>query len=252
MKGQISADPIRLHKALARAGIASRRKAEEMIVEGRVLVNRRPVDQLGMKINPDSDTIHVDGHKISVPSESHHDKIYLLLHKPPSVLTTTSDDRGRPTVMDLVAGTSGTRIFPVGRLDFDSEGALLLTNDGDLAHALTHPKFHVAKTYAAKVKGTPKEADLDKLRRGLYLDDGPTRPAHVEVLGKARVNTWVEITITEGRNRLVKRMFWRIRHPVMKLVRTEFAGLTLDGLTGGKSRMLTKHEVARLKDLVRF
>jgi len=251
-KGQIQADPIRLHKALARAGVASRRKAEEMILEGRVRVNNATVQEMGMKIDPISDDIRVDGRKVSVPSESHHDKVYLLLHKPAGVLTTTKDDRGRRTVMELISNVDGTRLFPVGRLDFDSEGALLLTNDGDLAHALTHPKYHVAKTYAAKVKGTPKEADLDKLRRGIYLDDGPTNPAHVEVLGKARINTWVEITITEGRNRLVKRMFWRIRHPVMKLVRTEFAGLTLDGLPPGKSRLLTKREVARLKELATF
>jgi 23S rRNA pseudouridine2605 synthase len=162
----------------------------------------------------------------------------------------TRDDRGRKTVMDLVLGATSGRIFPVGRLDFDAEGALLLTNDGELAHQLTHPRYHVPKTYQVKVKGRPAEAALDKLRKGIYLEDGPTKPADVEVVKKVKANTWVEITISEGRNRLVKRMFWRIKHPVMKLVRVQFAGIGVQGIKHGDYRELTKRELAGLRRMV--
>lgn len=220
-----------------------------MIANGEVRVNKRVVTEMGFRIRP-TDVVHVGGHKVHIANDTDQEHIYLLLNKPPNHLTTTKDDRGRKTVMDLIAGTEGTRIYPVGRLDFDAEGALLLTNDGQLAHKLTHPRFHVPKTYLAKVKGVPTEAALDKLRQGIYLDDGPTKPAHVELGARAKVNSWVEITVTEGRNRLIKRMFWRIRHPVLKLVRLEFAGLSADNLRSGQSRPLTKREVARLKAMV--
>ncbi|MFZ9890068.1 MAG: pseudouridine synthase [Myxococcota bacterium] len=241
----------RLHKALARAGVASRRAAERMIAEGRVRVNGQQVTELGTAFDPARDEVFVDGKRIRVSSEADQEKVYLLLHKPPGTLTTTRDDRGRKTVLDLVAGAGNTRIYPVGRLDYDAEGALLLTNDGALAHQLMHPKFHVPKTYMAKVKGRPKEESLERLRRGIYLEDGPTRAAHVEIIEEVQRNTWVEITITEGRNRLVKRMFWRIRHPVMKLLRTRFGNLTVDGLRPGDYRVLTKKELQGLKSMVR-
>jgi 23S rRNA pseudouridine2605 synthase len=240
----------RLQKVLARAGIASRRKAEEMIASGRVRVNGKTADQMGLKVDPDRDEIFVDGKRVRVERDTEQEKAYLLLYKPPGTLTTTQDDRGRQTVMDLVVGATESRIYPVGRLDFDAEGALLLTNDGDLAHKLTHPKFHVPKTYLAKVKGRPKDPDLDRLRRGIYLEDGPTKAAHVEVVEEAKKNTWVEITVTEGRNRLVKRMFWRIGHPVLKLVRSHFGSLTTEGLRPGQSRTLSKKELALLKSMV--
>lgn len=241
----------RLHKALARAGVASRRAAEQMIAEGRVRLNGRTVTEPGARVDVTKDEVHVDGRKVRIAAEGEQEKVYLLLNKPAGTLTTTKDERGRKTVLDLVAGAGDTRIYPVGRLDYDAEGALLLTNDGALAHQLMHPKFHVPKTYMAKVKGRPKEADLDRLRRGIYLEDGPTRAAHVEVIEEVKRNTWVEITITEGRNRLVKRMFWRIRHPVLKLVRVRFGNLTLDGLKPGTYRMLTKKELQGLKAMVR-
>lgn len=240
----------RLHKALARAGVASRRAAEQMIAEGRVRVNGQRVERPGVKIDPERDTVTVDGRPVRLVSEAKQEKVYFLLYKPAGTLTTTADDRGRKTVMDLVA-KGGARIYPVGRLDYDAEGALLLTNDGALAHQLTHPRFAVPKTYLAKVKGRPPEDKLDKLRRGIYLEDGPTRAAHVEVVEQAERNTWVEITVTEGRNRLVKRMFWRIKHPVIKLVRTQFGPLTLEGLRPGAFRPLTKKEVAALRAMVR-
>lgn len=241
----------RLHKVLARSGVASRRASERMILEGRVKLNGRVVEQLGTKVDPDADVVTVDGRRVRLVDAEDQEKVYFLLNKPPNVLTTTRDDRGRKTVMDLVKGASDGRIYPVGRLDFDAEGALLLTNDGELANLLTHPRYHVPKTYLAKVKGLPSEPKLDKLRRGIYLEDGPTKPAHVEVAQRAKVNTWVEIIITEGRNRQVKRMFWRIRHPVMKLVRVAFAGISVDDLAPGEFRTLSRKELAHLRSLVR-
>jgi pseudouridine synthase len=240
----------RLQKVLARAGVASRRAAEQMIVDGRVRVGDAVVRELGTKVDPAVDQVRVDGRLIQVLPQDAQERMYFLLNKPAGFLTTTKDDRGRKTVMDLVKGASLGRIYPVGRLDYDAEGALLLTNDGELANLLTHPRYHVPKTYMAKVKGTPTEEQLDKLRRGITLEDGPTKPAHVEVVEKARVNTWVEITVTEGRNRLIKRMFWRIQHPVLKLVRTRFGALDTDGLRLGEYRELDKSELVRLRALL--
>jgi pseudouridine synthase len=240
----------RLQKALARAGVASRRAAEAMIVQGRVRVNDKVVTALGTKIDPGKDDVRVDGRRIQVTSPEKQEHVYFLLNKPAGFLTTTKDDRGRKTVMDLVVGASQARIYPVGRLDFDAEGALLLTNDGELANLLTHPRYHVPKTYMAKVKGSPPEDKLDKLRKGIYLEDGPTKPAHVEIIEKAKVNTWVEITVTEGRNRLIKRMFWRIQHPVLKLVRTRFGALDTSGLRLGEYREISKKELQELRTFI--
>jgi 23S rRNA pseudouridine2605 synthase len=240
----------RLQKALARAGVASRRAAEAMIVQGRVRVNDKVVTALGTKIDPGKDDVRVDGRRVPVTSPEKQEHVYFLLNKPAGFLTTTKDDRGRKTVMDLVVGASQARIYPVGRLDFDAEGALLLTNDGELANLLTHPRYHVPKTYMAKVKGSPPEEKLDKLRKGIYLEDGPTKPAHVEIVEKAKVNTWVEITVTEGRNRLIKRMFWRIQHPVLKLVRTRFGALDTGGLRIGEYRELSKKELIELRTFI--
>ncbi|HEY4222402.1 MAG TPA: pseudouridine synthase [Myxococcota bacterium] len=240
----------RLQKALARAGVASRRAAEQMIVAGRVRVNDKVVTELGTKIDPAKDDVRVDGRKVPVTSPDKQERVYFLLNKPAGFLTTTKDDRGRKTVMDLVVGASQARIYPVGRLDFDAEGALLLTNDGELANLLTHPRYHVPKTYLAKVKGVPPEDQLNKLRKGIYLEDGPTKPAHIEVVDKAKVNTWVEITVTEGRNRLIKRMFWRIKHPVLKLVRIRFGALDTDGLRLGEYRELSKKELKDLREFI--
>jgi len=238
---------IRLQKALAEAGFSSRREAEDIISEGRVVLNGKPVTQQGIKIDPLRDQVSVDGKPIRLFAPGDQLKVYFVLNKPGNVLTTTKDDRGRQTVIDLIRGLEDTRVFPVGRLDYDAEGALLLTNDGELANRLTHPRFHIPKTYMAKVKGVPAEDKLDKLRKGIYLEDGPTQPAHIDVLNQVKKNTWVEIIMTEGRNRQVKRMFWRIKHPVIKLVRTHFANLSIDGLKPGQFRDLTKKELAQLR-----
>lgn len=240
----------RLQKALARAGVASRRAAEAMIAAGRVRVNGKVITEMGTKVDPGKDDVRVDGRHIATTAPDQQEKVYFVLNKPPGFLTTTKDDRGRKTVMDLVVGASQARIYPVGRLDFDAEGVLLLTNDGELANLLTHPRYHVPKTYLAKVKGVPSEEKLNKLRKGIYLEDGPTKPAHVEIEEKMKANTWVEITVTEGRNRLIKRMFWRIQHPVLKLVRTRFGALDREGLRLGEYREISKKELVQLREFI--
>lgn len=246
-----SGEPERLHKALARAGVGSRRAVEAMIAEGKIRVNGRQVTELGMKVDPARDKVHVNGRPVRLITDDDQEKVYFLLNKPPRTLTTTKDDRGRKTVLDLIGGETEVRVYPVGRLDFDAEGALLITNDGRLAHQLTHPRFHVPKTYLAKVKGRPSEESLDKLRRGIYLEDGPTRPAHVEIVEHTKANTWVEITVTEGRNRLIKRMFWRIHHPVARLIRVRFGNLEVNDLAPGRFRLVTNRELKELQAWVR-
>ncbi|MFZ3073282.1 MAG: pseudouridine synthase, partial [Thermodesulfobacteriota bacterium] len=230
----------RLQKIISRAGITSRRKAEELIIQGRVRVNRKVVIELGAKADPDSDRIDVDGELISFKGP----KVYVLLNKPKSFVSTLSDNVGRPTVVSLV--NVKERIFPVGRLDYDAEGVMLLTNDGDFSNKLIHPKYHVSKKYLVKVRNIPDEATLQKLRDGVYLEDGRTRPAIVKFVRKTEGNAWIEITVTEGKNHLIKRMCQRVGHPVNKLKRIEFAGITLGKLALGEWRFLTAKEVEGL------
>lgn len=242
---------VRIHKVLAHAGVASRRAVEEMIKAGRVRLNDERLTEMGCKVDPERDTVYVDGKRVNITVRDQEERVYFLLNKPQNVLSTAQDDRDRRTVIDLVKGAAGSRIYPVGRLDYDAEGAIILTNDGDLTHRLIHPKFHVEKTYMVKVKGEPKKEDLDKLRRGIYLEDGPTGPSQIDVVGKARVNTWVRVVLTKGKNRQIKNMFWRIQNPVMKLVRTHFAGISTQGLQPGEFRVLTKKEVSYLRTLAK-
>jgi len=238
---------MRLQKILAHAGVASRRDSEKMIEEGRVRVNGKKITELGLKFEPCECEISVDGKMITIMPEEHQEKIYFLLNKPPRVLTSTKSQDDRMTVMDVVKGASDSRIYPVGRLDYDTSGALILTNDGDLANKLMHPKYHVDKVYHVKVKGVPTKEELDLLRRGIYLEDGPTGSSKIEVLGKAKSNTWLEVTLSAGRNRQIKRMFWRIKRPVAKLIRIKFAGLDIENLGEGHYRMLTQKEIKALK-----
>ena len=239
----------RLHKALARAGVASRRQVEKIIDEGRVRVNKTPVKTQGVLVDPDKDEIYVDGKRVHTASEELSERVYFLLNKPAGVVSTARDTAGRKTVIDLVLGSAEGRIYPVGRLDYDAEGALIMTNDGELTNQLIHPKYHVPKVYEVKVKGTPTEEQLDKLRRGIYLEDGPTGPSEIEVIRKAKVNTWLKVILTQGKNNQIKNMFWRIEHPVQKLIRTYFAGISIEGLAPGEFRLLTKKELAALKAL---
>lgn len=231
----------RLQKVLARAGVASRRRAEKLIAEGRVRVNGHRVTEPGTRVDPEFSHIEVDGEPVGLET-----RVYYALNKPPEVVTTLDDPQGRPTVGDLLKEIP-ERVFPVGRLDYDAEGLILITNDGGLAHRLTHPRFQVSRTYDAKVKGQPSEAELDRLREGVRLEDGAARPLSVEVVGQARRNTWVRVVLTEGRQHLVKRLFEHIGHPVQRLRRIEYGPVKLENLALGATRPLQKGEVSSLR-----
>ena len=228
---------MRLNAFLARAGVASRRRADELIRAGRVQVNGRQ-GELNTVVGR-HDVVEVDGREVERQPLA-----YVLLHKPAGVVTTASDPQGRRTVIDLVPPEP--RVVPVGRLDVDTTGALLLTNDGDLAHRLAHPRYGVPKVYEAHVEGSPSEDALALLRDGIELDDGFTAPAEARLVHPG----WLELTLHEGRNRQVKRMCEAIGHPVRRLHRSRYAGLAVDGLPRGEWRSLTKTEVAGLRQRV--
>ncbi len=235
----------RLQKLLARAGHGSRRACEELIREGRVTVDGRTVTKLGAKASPDAD-IRVDGEPISIP-EGH---IYLALNKPPGYVTTRDDPHGRPTVMDLVPEGWRDRIYPVGRLDQDTTGLLLMTDDGELTQRLLHPRHHVPKQYLADVEGTPSESQLRRLRSGIELEDGPTQPAEVMLVASGSGESRLRITITEGRNRQVRRMCEAIGHPVRRLKRVAMGPLRLGELPLGQYRELSVGQVSALRQAV--
>lgn len=232
----------RLQKVLAKAGLASRREAEKIITAGRVKVNGKVVTELGTKVRINKDKITVDNEPIKKEK-----MVYLLFNKPKGVMTTLADPEGRKTVADFVDKIK-ERVFPVGRLDYNTEGLLILTNDGNLSQQLTHPKHHVNKTYLAKVVGIVSQEKLDQLRIGVQLEDGMTAPAIVEVLEYEHEKniTSFRIIIHEGRNRQIRRMCDFIGHPVRSLARIKFANLTLSGLGKGKYRFLEEAEVIAL------
>ncbi len=236
---------IRVSKLLAERGIASRREAEKMIEEGRVTVDGEPAE-IGERVDPHKQEVRVDGRRL--PQEP--EKVYYLLNKPRGCITGRNDPEGRKSVYDVV-GDLGTRVEAVGRLDYDTEGALLLTNDGDLAHKLTHPSMGVPKRYMVKVYRTPGPEKLAMIEQGkVFLDDGPAKPAKVRLVEATDTgNAWVELTITEGRNRIVRRIFQQLRHPVAKLRRESFATISIRGMERGAVRPLTRAEVRRLEDL---
>jgi len=225
---------VRLNAYLARAGLASRRAAEELIRAGRVRVNGE-IAGLATFVDP-ADVVEVDGRAIEPEP-----LVYVLLNKPAGVVTTARDPHGRPTVVGIVGHER--RVVPVGRLDADTTGALLLTNDGPLAHRLAHPRYEVDKVYEADVEGDPSVEALRRLERGIELDHGPTAPARVRRLAPARV----EVVLHEGRKHQVKRMLEAVGHPVLRLHRCEYAGLTLEGLAPGEWRELSADEIARLR-----
>jgi 23S rRNA pseudouridine2605 synthase len=231
----------RLQKIIARAGVASRRKSEELIRQGQVKVNGKTVTTLGVKVDPLRDRIEVGGKPIRLQR-----KRLFAFYKPLGVITSMSDPRGRRVVADYFRKIP-ERVFPVGRLDYDTEGLLLLTNDGELANLLMHPRYEVEKCYQATVMGHPSEEALERLRRGVRLDDGWTAPAKVRRIRRDRENTVLELVIHEGRNRLVRRMCEAVGHPVRHLIRTRIAFVTLDGLTPGTYRELTREEIFRLR-----
>ena len=231
----------RIQKIISRCGIASRRKAEEMILEGLVRVNGVPAT-LGMKADLHRDHIKVRGRLISHAGS----KVYMIFNKPVKCLTAMYDPEKRPVVNDYFKRVKA-KVFPVGRLDFNSEGLLIMTNDGDLANAILHPRNKIPKTYRVKIDGFLDEKDRVKLERGVRLEDGVTAPAKIRRVKKLKANTWVDITIHEGRKRQVRRMFEKVRHPVIKLIRIKINGLELESLKPGEYRYLTPEEVVRLK-----
>lgn len=227
----------RLQKILAQAGIASRRKCEDLIREGRITVDGTVVTELGSKVDPENSIITFDGHPLS-----QEDIVYILLNKPAGYVTTLSDPQGRPIVTDLLQGIR-QRVFPVGRLDFDTEGALILTNDGSLSQFIQHPRHEVNKTYMATVKGTPSPGKIAQLEKGIVIDGQKTWPARVRIKEQKKTESTLELIIHEGKKRQVRKMLAAIGHPVKFLTRTAYGNLKLGKLETGKYRLLTKKDL---------
>ena len=235
----------RLQKLISAAGIASRRHAEELIAAGRVTVNGEVIKELGTKADPAKDHIKVNG-KLINPQLQSREKIYVLLNKPKAYLSSVSDPEGRPLVTELLPPSLG-KLYPVGRLDFNTEGLLLLTNDGDFTNYVTAARNRVEKVYEVKVKGVPTETGIQRLRRGITLEDGTrTAPAKIEMLHETQTNAWYEVSLHQGRNQQIRRMFELIGHSVLKLRRTRIAFLNDENLKPGHWRLLSPSEVKRL------
>ena len=234
----------RLQKFLARAGVASRRSAEKLITEGKIRVNGVIIKELGTKVDPFKDKISYNGKMVKLERK----KVYYMLNKPKGYISTVKDDKGRKTVVDILSDVE-ERIFPIGRLDYNTEGLLLLTNDGDFMNKLLHPKYEIGKIYVAKIDGIINLDDLHKLADGVKLEDGKTAPADVylDSINKTLKESRVEITIYEGKNRQVRRMFKALGYEVKALKRIAFAGLTLNKLKRGEYRKLTDNELLRLR-----
>ncbi len=233
---------VRINRYISMCGVASRRKADELILNGKVEVNGKVMRDLGLKINPKRDKVFVDGKQAAQV----HDYLYLVMNKPKDTITTLSDEKGRTTVMSLVK--SKRRVYPVGRLDRNTTGVLILTNDGDFANHLMHPKFEISKSYQVTLETSLTHEDAEKLRRGVKLDDGKTAPAEVYIIpgGKGKE---IGIVIHEGRNRQVRRMFESLGYDVKKLDRVAYGPVTREGLKRGETRSLTRQEVRKLRQL---
>ena len=236
---------MRINKFMAECGVASRRACDEMILEGRVKVNGKKIDTPGLEINEFNDAVTLDGRRIMLVSK----KYYIMLHKPKGYVTTVKDDKGRKTVMELIKIRS--RLYPVGRLDYDTEGLLLLTNDGQLAYALTHPSHEVPKTYIAKIKGKISDTEVRQLRKGVEIDGKMTFPAVVKIIETDDEFSRVEVTIKEGRNHQIKKMFEVVEKEVVFLKRTAIGPLKLGGLGRGEYKNLTSKEIEILKAIVK-
>ncbi len=237
----------RLQRIIAHAGLASRRQAEQWILAGRITVNGHRVHELGTRADAARDTIRVDG-RVLRPAAP---RVCLAFHKPAGVITTMRDTEGRPSVADyLRAGGHPPGVVPAGRLDYGTSGLLLLTNDGDLAYRLTHPRYGVRKTYEVKLSGMPTEAQLDRLRRGVRLGDGVTAPADVTVLRRLKQKVWLRVELREGRNREIRRMVDAVGHTVETLLRSRFGPIALGRLSRGEMRPLTESEEKRLRRAV--
>lgn len=234
---------VRLQKYIADCGIASRRKAEELILHNMIMVNQIVVNELGVKIDPSKDIVTYEGKQIKPETA----KVYIMLNKPEGYVTTSNDQFNRPTVLDLVQ--SDYRIFPIGRLDYDTTGLLLLTNDGELSNILTHPKYKVEKTYIAEVAGILKRNDIESFKKGIKIDDYVTAPANLEVLSFKGTISHIKIVIHEGKNRQIRKMCSAIGHRVLKLKRVKYGNIDLGRLHEGSWRNLTKKEIDYLKNL---
>ena len=233
---------MRINKFMATCGVASRRKCDELIEKGRVKVNANVCKKLGMQINPEQDLVTVDDRPIRLTNNF----VYYMLNKPCNVVTTVSDPNGRPTVMDYMP-KGKNRIFPIGRLDYNTSGLLLFTNDGDVAQKLLHPSFEFGKTYIVDIKGDIAEAEIKKLQNGVDIGDFVTSPAKVEIINKTPATTTLKVVIHEGKNRQVRRMFDAVGHKVQKLQRVAVGKIKLGDLPLGKYRELTKEEIAYIK-----
>lgn len=230
---------VRLQKYIADCGITSRRKAESLITQGRVTVNGEVVMELGSKVDPKNDVVLVDGHLADLNAV---EPIYLMLHKPRGYVTTLDDPEGRETVMDLVKEVS-ERIYPIGRLDYLSEGLLLMTNDGEVANMIMHPKFNVTKVYEVKVFGSVTETIINKLKAGAYLEEGFVKPTSVRVIKQLPTKTWIEFRLNEGRNREIRRLCEAVGLTVDKLKRLAIGGLSVEGVAPGKFRLMSKTQM---------
>ena len=237
---------MRINKYIASCGIASRRKAEEIILAKRVKVNGKTVEELSFNIDEDNDIVEIDGQRIGLNEES----VYIVLNKPEGYITTVKDQFDRPSVLDLVSDIK-ERVYPIGRLDYETSGLLILTNDGDLTYKLTHPKHEVDKTYMAIVKGIPTKEEIKNFEEGLYIEDYKTAPAKIKIVKKDEEKNYAicQIKIHEGRNRQVRKMCRAINHPVMRLRRVAMGKITLKDTEVGKYRHLTKEEVEYLKTI---
>jgi len=232
----------RLQKILAHAGVASRRSAEALIESGHVTVNGKVIRELGSKADIDEDVIQVDGRTIRETQE----KVYYVLYKPAGCVTTLSDPENRPTIKTYLEHVP-ERVYPVGRLDYDVEGALIVTNDGDLAFSMMHPRFGVRRTYLAKVHGVPTREQIERLRSGVRLEDGRARALEAEIQSRTPRNTWVRVVVAEGRQHLVKRLMEAVGAPVQKLHRADYGGIGVAGMRPGELRQLTRAEVELLR-----
>lgn len=239
------AEGIRLQKVLAAAGIASRRASEDLISEGRVEVNGQVVMEQGMRVNPETDHIRVDGSRIPPPRRH----LYLVLNKPRGVVSTMEDPEGRPTLSDYLPPRTD-RLFHVGRLDTETEGLIVLTNDGEFAHRLAHPSYEVPKTYLAEVAGAVDNRTVKRLEKGVTLEDGPVKPDRVKLIQRSETRTLLSITLHTGRNRIVRRMMDAVGHPVNKLSRQAIGPIRLGNLAKGATRELTREELGALLDVV--
>jgi len=235
-------ETLRLNRFLAGAGVASRRRCDDLIRQGRIFVNGTRVEQLGTRVDPDGDEVLLDGTRVELPDR----QATLVLHKPREVLVASGDPRGRRTVMDLL-GDCPVRVFPVGRLDYRSEGLLVFTNDGDLAYRLAHPRFKVEKQYEVVVEGIVKPSVVKQLVAGVTLDDGPTQPAQVRLVSKGKGRSRLEVCLREGRKRQIRRMFALFGHSVVRLRRVRFGPIELGELAAGAWRPLEPSEVRTLR-----